>query len=71
VTSHPPDPGTNRADPEDRTTSASSQAASHPQPGSNEADPEKESTPAGVAGDLEEMADDVGASTEPDSDDSK
>jgi hypothetical protein len=46
------------------------EANSHPQPGSNEADPEKEATPAGVARDLEEMADDVGASTEPASDDS-
>jgi hypothetical protein len=39
---------------------------SHPhQPGSNEADPEKQSTPAGVAKDIEEEADETGASTEP------
>jgi hypothetical protein len=40
--------------------------SSHPhQAGSDEADPEKESTPAGVARDLEEKADEVGATTEP------
>jgi hypothetical protein len=38
----------------------------HPQPGSNDADPEKQSTPAGVAGDLEEMAEETGASVETD-----
>jgi hypothetical protein len=35
-------------------------------PGSKDADPEKETTPAGVARDLEEMADETGASTEGD-----
>ena len=36
----------------------------HPhQPVSGEADPEKETTPAGVVGDLEEMADETGATT--------
>jgi hypothetical protein len=38
----------------------------HPQPGSDEADPQKQSTPAGVAEDLEEEAEEMGASTEPD-----
>jgi hypothetical protein len=39
--------------------------SSHPhQPSSDEADPEKESTPAGVVGDLEEKAEDLGASTD-------
>jgi hypothetical protein len=39
---------------------------SHPhQAGSDEADPEKQSTPAGVTKDLEEEAEDSGASTEP------
>jgi hypothetical protein len=39
---------------------------SHPhQASSDEADPEKQSTPAGVAGDLEEEAEEIGASTEP------
>ena len=39
---------------------------SHPnQPGSDEADPEKQSTPAGVARDLEEEAEETGASTDP------
>jgi len=33
----------------------------HPQPGSDEADPDKESTPAGVAEDLEELAEEMGA----------
>ena len=38
----------------------------HPhQSESNEADPEKQSTPAGVAQDLEEEAEEMGASTEP------
>ena len=41
----------------------------HPhQPGSDEADPEKQTTPAGVVRDLEEMADETGASTDPSSD---
>jgi hypothetical protein len=39
---------------------------SHPhQAGSDEADPEKQSTPAGVVADLEEEAEETGASTEP------
>ena len=38
----------------------------HPhQSESDEADPEKQSTPAGVARDLEEEAEEMGASTEP------
>ena len=37
----------------------------HPQPGSDEADPEKETTPAGVAGDLEEKAEELGATVGP------
>jgi hypothetical protein len=37
----------------------------HPQPASDEADRDKETTPAGVAGDLEEMAEDTGATTTP------
>ena len=42
---------------------------SHPhQPSSDEADPDKETSPAGVAGDLEEMADELGASTGPPND---
>ena len=37
----------------------------HPhQASSNEADPEKQSTPAGVVGDLEEEAEDAGATTD-------
>jgi hypothetical protein len=40
--------------------------ASHPhQPGSDEADREKDTTPGGVARDLEERAEEVGASTGP------
>ncbi|MEP7113922.1 MAG: hypothetical protein ABI862_11700 [Ilumatobacteraceae bacterium] len=40
--------------------------STHPnQPASDEADPKKQSTPAGVVEDLEEMADELGASTEP------
>jgi hypothetical protein len=39
----------------------------HPhQAASNEADPEKQSTPAGVVKDLEEKAEEIGASTDPD-----
>lgn len=39
---------------------------SHPhQPSSDEADPETETSPAGVARDLEEKADELGASTGP------
>lgn len=39
----------------------------HPhQAGSDEADPEKQSTPAGVVADLEDMADESGATVEPD-----
>jgi hypothetical protein len=39
----------------------------HPhQAGSTEADPEKQSTPAGVVRDLEEEADETGATVEPD-----
>ena len=37
----------------------------HPEPGSDEADREKETTPAGVTGDLEEKAEETGASTAP------
>jgi hypothetical protein len=37
----------------------------HPQPSSDEADREKETSPAGVAGDLEEKAEELGASTGP------
>jgi hypothetical protein len=38
----------------------------HPhQAESGEVDPEKQSTPAGVAGDLEEKAEEIGASTSP------
>jgi hypothetical protein len=33
-------------------------------PASDDADPEKESTPAGVVGDLEEEADEQGATTD-------
>jgi hypothetical protein len=41
---------------------------SHPhQASSDEADPEKQSTPAGVVRDLEEEAEEAGASTEPSS----
>jgi len=36
-----------------------------PQPASDEADPEKQTTPAGVVRDLEEKAEETGASTEP------
>jgi len=35
------------------------------QPRSDEADPEKQTTPAGVVRDLEEEAEETGASTEP------
>lgn len=39
---------------------------SHPhQASSDEADPEKQSTPAGVVQDLEEEAEEIGASTKP------
>jgi hypothetical protein len=39
---------------------------SHPhQPGSDEADPEKQSTPAGVVRDLEDEAEETGATTKP------
>ncbi|HEX3090233.1 MAG TPA: hypothetical protein VHQ23_16400 [Ilumatobacteraceae bacterium] len=34
------------------------------QPSSDEADPEKQSTPAGMVEDLEEEAEDIGASTD-------
>jgi hypothetical protein len=38
----------------------------HPnQPGSDEADPEKQSTPAGTVREIEEEAEEAGASTEP------
>jgi hypothetical protein len=36
----------------------------HPQPGSDEADPHKQTTPAGVARDLEEEAEESGATTD-------
>jgi hypothetical protein len=40
--------------------------STHPhQAGSDEADPEKQSTPAGVVGDLEEEAEETGATTTP------
>jgi hypothetical protein len=35
-------------------------------PGSHDADPDKETTPAGVARDIEEKAEETGASTEGD-----
>jgi hypothetical protein len=42
----------------------SSREDPHPhQPGSNEASQEKQTTPAGVVRDLEEMADEAGATT--------
>ena len=38
----------------------------HPQqPESDEADPEKQTTPGGIAKDLEEKAEETGATTEP------
>jgi hypothetical protein len=44
--------------------------SSHPhQPSSDEADPEKQSTPAGIVKDLEEAADEVGATTDPPAED--
>ncbi len=56
MTSQPTD---DRSEPTAATTS-------HPnQPASDEADRSKETTPAGVARDLEEKAEDTGASTEP------
>jgi hypothetical protein len=40
--------------------------SSHPhQPGSEDADPEEESTPGGVVEYLEEMAEELGATTDP------
>jgi hypothetical protein len=52
-------PNTPDTDPDE-----SPRADPHPhQPGSNEASREKQTTPAGVARDLEEMADDMGATT--------
>jgi hypothetical protein len=57
MTSQPQQP---RSNPSDR----SEQDHSH-QAGSDEADREKESTPAGVAGDLEDKAEEIGASTAP------
>lgn len=45
----------------------SSTHESHPhQASSDEADPEKGSSPAGVVGDLRELADDSGGTTDPD-----
>ena len=39
--------------------------STHPnQPSSDEADPEKQTTPAGTVEDLEEQAEDIGASTD-------
>jgi hypothetical protein len=39
--------------------------STHPnQPSSDEADPEKQSTPAGIVEDLEEEAEEIGASTD-------
>ena len=35
------------------------------QPSSDEADPEKQSTPAGIVEELEEEAEEIGASTDP------
>ena len=43
--------------------------SSHPQPSSDDADPEKESTPAGLVKDLEEKAEELGASTDPPTED--
>ena len=44
----------------------STAVSTHPnQPSSDEADPDKQSTPAGVVQDLEEEAEEIGASTEP------
>ena len=61
MTANPNESGTDRADHE-----KTSPADPHPhQPGSEEADRDKETTPAGVAGDLEEKAEDMGASTDP------
>lgn len=41
--------------------------STHPhQASSDEADPDKQSTPAGVAGDLEDKAEETGATVEPD-----
>jgi hypothetical protein len=37
-----------------------------PQPSSDDADPEKQSTPAGLTQDLEEEAEETGATTDPD-----
>jgi hypothetical protein len=62
MTANPNEPGTDRADQE-----KTSPADPHPhQPGSEEADRDKETTPAGVARDLEDKAEDIGASTDPD-----
>jgi hypothetical protein len=49
-----------------------SSSKDHPhQPGSDEADREKETSPAGVAGDLEEKAEEIGASTQPADDETR
>ena len=43
------------------------QMSTHPhQASSDEADPEKQSTPAGVVADLEQQAEETGATVEPD-----
>jgi hypothetical protein len=56
MTTHSPEPGPDESERDDP----------HPhQPGSDEADREKEATPAGVTVDLEEMADETGATTPP------
>src|SRR5438309_2016571 len=53
MTTHPHQDASNEADP-------------HPhQAASDEADPEKQSSPAGVVKDLEEEAEEIGASTDP------
>ena len=56
MSQHSQPPGTNHSEGDDP----------HPQqPGSDEADRDKETTPAGIAHDLEEMAEETGATTDP------
>jgi hypothetical protein len=47
------------------TTPPDHARSDHPQPGSDEADPDKETSPAGISGELEEKAEELGASTGP------
>jgi hypothetical protein len=54
---------------EDRKPDSTSSAGHPNQPGSDEADKWKQTTPAGIASELEEKAEDLGASTEPDAGD--